>query len=338
MRAYPWGAFSDAREFRPHRGPFLAGVFIAWAATATMIAGSLGPITLIGAPAARKLPGTPNIRIDTILVLIPVTVIDQSNRLVMGLPKEDFHLFEENREQNIISFTSEDAPVSIGLVFDSSGSMENKMAQSRAAVAQFLETANPEDEFFLVQFNNEARLAEPFTPLPEQIQKRVNSAQTKGATALLDALHLALRELKNARFPRKALLIISDGADNNSRYTESEIKDRIREGDVQIFAIGIFHPREPKFPAPEELAGPGLLSALAELTGGRHYSVKKLDDLSAIAARIGLALRHQYVLGYAPRNPPRAGKYRKVEVKLARPRAVEGLRAYWRRGYYGPAN
>lgn len=337
MRAHNWRAPFDTGELRSHGGLFLAGLLLASAATATLAGGSPAPKVPIGTPVARGLAGTPNIRVDSTLVLIPVTVIDRTNRLVTGLAKEDFRLFEENREQRIISFTSEDAPVSVGLVFDSSGSMENKLVKSRAAVAQFLETANPEDEFFLVQFSDKARLVEPFTPLQELIQKRADSLQAKGATALLDALRLALLELKNARYPRKALLIISDGGDNNSRYTESEIKNRIREGDVQIFAIGIFQPRDPKFPAPEELAGPGLLSGLAELTGGRQYSVKKLDDLPGIAAKIGLALRHQYVLGYAPQDPPRAGRYRKVEVKLARPRAVEGFRTYWRRGYYAPS-
>src|SRR5262249_17178830 len=149
---------------------------------------------------------------------------------------------EEKKEQEIAQFSSEDAPLSVGIVFDCSGSMGRKLEKSRQAVAQFFKTANPEDEFFLVQFNDTADLVQPFTTNLEEIQSRLTFTQSKGRTALLDAIYLALHEMKKARNPRKALLVISDGGDNNSRYSEGEIKNLVREADVQIYGIGIYEP------------------------------------------------------------------------------------------------
>jgi len=277
-----------------------------------------------------------NIRVDSTLVLIPVTVTDPLNRFVTGLDKDNFKLFEEKKEQEIVSFTSEDAPLSIGLVFDCSGSMGNKLEKSREAVAQFFKTANPEDEFFLVQFNDTADLVQHFTTSLEEIQNRLTFTQSKGRTALLDAVLLAIDEMKKARNPRKALLIISDGGDNSSRYTEGEVKSRVREADVQIYAIGIYEPIASRNRTPEELAGPGLLSEISEQTGGRQYPVGNLNELPDIAAKIGVELRHQYILGYSPQNTLHDGKYRRVDVKLIQPRGLGTLRAFWRHGYYAP--
>jgi Ca-activated chloride channel family protein len=275
-----------------------------------------------------------NIRVESTLVLIPVTVTDPFNRFVTGLDKENFKLFEDKKEQEILQFSSEDAPLSIGVVFDCSGSMGSKLEKSRQAVTQFFRTANPEDEFFLVQFNDTADLAAPFTRNLEEIQNRLTFTQSKGRTALLDAIYLALHEMKKARNPRKALLLISDGGDNASRYTENEIKNLVKEADVQIYAIGIYEPTGARSRTPEELAGPGLLTEIAEQTGGRQYAVENLAELADIAAKIGVELRNQYIIGYSPHNQERDGKYRRVEVKLNQPRGLPPLRAFWRHGYY----
>jgi len=278
-----------------------------------------------------------NIRVDSTLVLIPVTVTDPFNRFVTGLDKENFKLTEDKKEQAILSFTSEDAPLSIGVVFDCSGSMGNKLEKSRQAVTQFFKTANPEDEFFLVEFNDGADLVEPFTTNLEEIQNRLTFTQSKGRTALLDAINLALNEMRKARNPRKALLVISDGGDNSSRYTEGEIKNRVKEADVQIYTIGIYEPIGSRSRTPEELSGPGLLTELAELTGARQYAVENLNELPDIAAKIGVELRNQYILGYSPQNQDHDGKYRRVQVKLNQPRGLPPLRAFWRMGYYAPS-
>ena len=286
-------------------------------------------------PPAAKGPRS-DIRVDTTVVLINVTVTDPLNRFVTGLEKENFKVFEDKGEQKIVHFASEDAPLSIGLVFDTSGSMGNKLTKSRQAVGEFFKTANPDDEFFLVQFNDRPELVHDFTTNIEDIQNRLTFTQAKGRTALLDAVYMALHRMKKAHNPRKALLIISDGGDNSSRYTESEIKNLVREADVQIYAIGIFEPASSRGRTAEELNGPGLLSELSEQTGGRHFAVENLNELPDVAAKIGIELRNQYILGYSPTNRERDGKYRKVKVTLVQPKGLPPLVARWRPGYYAP--
>ena len=276
------------------------------------------------------------IRVETQLVLINVTVTDPMNRFVTGLEKEHFQLFEDKKPQDVAQFSSEDAPLSVGLVFDASGSMGNKLQKSRLAAAQLFKTANPEDEFFLIHFNDRPELVVPFTTNTEEIQNRLTFTQAKGRTALLDGVYMAMNHMKKARNPRKAIIILSDGGDNSSRYTESEIKNAVREADVQIYAIGIFEPMGRARTA-EEMAGPGLLNEMAESTGGRHFAVENVNELPDIAAKIGIELRNQYVLGYTPTNTVRDGKYRKVQVKLKQPRGLPPLRAFYRLGYYAPS-
>jgi VWFA-related protein len=277
-----------------------------------------------------------DIRVDKTLVLINVTVTDPLNRFVTGLEKEHFRLFEDKVEQKILQFSSEDAPISIGLVFDTSGSMGPKLQKSRQAAAEFFKTANPADEFFLVQFNDRPELMVPFTTDTDKLQSRLTFTQSHGRTALLDSVYLAMHEMKKAHNPRKALLIISDGGDNSSRYTETEIKSAVREADVQIFAIGIFEAMANRGRTPEEASGPSLLNELAEQTGGREYAVENVAELPDIAAKIGIELRNEYILGYTPKNRERDGKYRRVQVKLNQPRGLPPLRAFFRLGYYAP--
>ena len=278
-----------------------------------------------------------NIRVDTTLVLIPVTVTDPMNRFVTGLEKENFKVFEDKKEQEISQFSSEDAPLSAGVIFDCSGSMGHKLEKSRLAVSEFFKTANPEDEFFLIQFNDTANLVQPFTQNLEEIQNRLTFTFSRRRTALLDAVFLGLHTMKRAKNPRKALLIISDGGDNYSRYTEAEIKNLVREADVQIYAIGIYEEGPARSRSPEESAGPALLATIAEQTGGRQYEVDNLNELPDVAAKIGVELRNQYVLGYSPQNLDRDGKYRHVVVKVIPPRGLPLLRPFWRLGYYAPS-
>jgi len=277
-----------------------------------------------------------NIRVEKTLVLINVTVTDPLNRFVTGLEKEHFRLFEDKVEQEISQFSSEDAPISIGLVFDTSGSMGSKLQKSRQAAAEFFKTANPADEFFLVQFNDRPELTVPFTTDTDKLQSTLTFTQSRGRTALLDSVYLAMHEMKKAHNPRKALLVISDGGDNSSRYTETEIKNAVREADVQIFAIGIYESMSARGRTPEEAAGPSLLNELAEQTGGRAYAVDNIAELPDIAAKIGIELRNEYILGYTPKNRERDGKYRRVQVKLNQPRGLPPLKAYFRLGYYAP--
>jgi len=275
--------------------------------------------------------------VDSTLVLIPATVTDSLNRFVLGLHKEDFHLFEDGVEQTIKSFSGEDAPLSIGLAFDTSGSMGEKLRNSRQAALQFLKAMNPQDEALLVEFGDRADLVAGFTSQMEDIQSKLISARPSGLTAMLDAAEMALREMKKAKNPRKAVLIISDGGDNNSKYTAAEIESLVREADVQIYAMGVFEtyflPRLTK----EEISGPRLLAELAEQTGGRAFSATDSNDLPNVAGRIGIELRNQYVLAYSPKNQSKDGKYRRVEVKVKQPVGLTSVKVRWRLGYYAPS-
>ena len=278
-----------------------------------------------------------NIRVDSNLVLVPVSVCDPMNRPVTGLEKEHFRILDDKVEQTITHFAMDDEPLAVGLVFDISGSMGNKLRRSRAAAAAFFRTANPEDEFFMVEFNDQPKLVVPLTRSYEEIQNQLTFAQSRGRTALLDAIFLALHEIKNTKLKRKALLIISDGGDNSSRYTEGEVRNRVRESDVLIYALGIFEPDGSRGRSPEELSGPGLLNDLCEQTGGRHLPVDDLAEMPDIAAKIGIELRNRYVIGYTPTDAQRDGRYHHVQVKVLPPHGLPALRAYWRLGYYAPA-
>ena len=276
------------------------------------------------------------IKVDVELALINVTVTDPTGRMVTGLDKEHFLLKEDNKRQVIEQFGAEEAPLSLAVVFDASGSMGYKMSKAREAVAQFFKTSNPEDEFFLVQFNNRPEIMTGFTRSMEEIQNRLTFVRSKGRTALLDAIYLALNQMKEARNNQKALLVISDGGDNSSRYTPREIKRTVRESDVQIYAIGIYEPYATRGRTPEEAAGPGLLTEIAEVTGGRQFAVQNVNELPDIAEKIGIELRNQYILGYIPENTQKDGKWRRVKVEIKKIRGMPELRAYYRNGYYAP--
>ncbi len=276
-----------------------------------------------------------DLRVDVPLVEIPVHVTTPLGASVTTLKKGNFRVFEDDVEQDITHFAMDDAPLSIGLVFDSSGSMAHKIRKSSEAAAAFFKTANPEDEFFLVEFNEKPKLAVPFTQNSDEIYKRIVRAKPMGRTSLLDAIRLSLSQMKQAKHLRKAVVIFSDGGDNRSRYTETEVMEAMREADVQVYALGIFD-LDGRKATLEERNGPQLLANLAAETGGRHFPVEHLEDLPAVCARIGNELRNQYLLGYAPTNAGRDGKYRRVKVVLNDPESAPPLRAYHRQGYYAP--
>jgi Ca-activated chloride channel family protein len=277
-----------------------------------------------------------DLRVDVPLVLIPVHVTTPAGTSVPGLKKENFKLFEDDVEQKVMHFSNEDAPLSIGLLFDASGSMENKIRKSWEAAAEFFKTANSEDEFFLVQFSDRPKLLLPFTQDADEVYQRIARVKPFGRTALLDAIGVGLSEMKKARYFRKAMVIFSDGGDNRSRYTRGEIKNALLESDVQIYAMGIFDLDLSRKQPAEERNGPVLLNELAEDTGGRHIAVAKLEDLPAVCARIGKELRDQYILGYYPTNESRDGKHRSVKVSVTPPDEMPKLKAYYRRGYQAP--
>jgi Ca-activated chloride channel homolog len=273
------------------------------------------------------------LRTSADLVLVPVTITDPMNRLVTGLEKENFQLYEGGSEQQIKTFSSEDAPVSLGVIFDSSGSMRSKMDRAKDAVMEFFKTANPQDEFFMITFSDQPEVVSDFTSSVDEIQNKLIYAVPQRMTALMDAIYMGVTKMRQAKYPKKALLIISDGGDNHSRYTENEIKALVKEADVMVYAIGIY---DRYFATPEERLGPALLGEVAELSGGRAFTVENPNDLADVATKIGIELRNQYVLGYRPQNISRDGKWRKIKVKLLPPKGLPPLKVYARTGYYAP--
>jgi Ca-activated chloride channel family protein len=292
-------------------------------ATSTAAASQEGPVAIFQAHAD--------------LVLIPVTVTDRLNRFVLGLQKEDFRLFEDAVEQNLALFSGEDAPLSIGVLFDESGSMDYKLRTSRDAAAQLLNTLNKEDEAFLVEFADLAKVSIGFTAHTEEIRSALKNVRAGGLTAMLDAIDIGLLEMKNAKNSRKAIVIVSDGGDNRSHYTAAQIESLVREADVQIYAMGVFEPVSFGL-TPEEISGPRLLSEIAAQTGGRAFAAAVAGDMPSVATRIAIELRNQYVLGYYPKNKARDGKYRNVKVQVSQPPGLGSpLKVHWRLGYYAPA-
>lgn len=278
------------------------------------------------------------LHMDVDLALVNVTVTDPYNRLVTGLDKENFRIYEDNVEQEIVTFSSEDVPISIGVIFDFSGSMSNKVGKAREAALQFFKTANPQDEFFLVSFNERAELTSSFTNSVEDLQSSLMLTAAHGRTALLDAIYLGLSQMRDAHNGKRALLILSDGGDNHSRYSENDIKRLVREADTQLYAIGIFDPLGDRNRTPEELQGPSLLSEVTEMTGGRVFDVERLEDLPDIATKISMELRNQYVLGYRPSNKAHDARWRKIKIKLRAPRGLPPLNVYAKTGYYAPGH
>ena len=316
------------------RRPFIVLILLFVCTVSSSVLGQSSPTFDGTAPSAKLLRPDKPIHLDVNLALVNVTVTDPLNRLVSGLESDNFRIFEDNVEQEIVNFTCEDVPISVGVILDLSGSMANKIGKAREAALQFFKTSNPEDEFFLIGFNDRAAVISSFTNSVEDLQTRLLSMPAKGSTALLDAVYLGLSQMSKAQFAKRALLIISDGGDNHSRYTESDIKRLLKEADTQIYAIGIVEPLANRGRTEEELYGPYLLSDITDQTGGRTFFLDDLNALPDIAAKISTELRNQYILGYHPNNKKSNSGWRKIKIKLHVPKGLPPLSVYAKRGYY----
>jgi Ca-activated chloride channel homolog len=288
-------------------------------------------------------PGTPHlasgialIRSNVELVTVPVTITDAMNRPVTGLERDNFQLFENKQPQQIKNFSTEDTPVSIGIIMDVSGSMQNKLERTLEAVRQFCDASNPQDEFFMITFSDAPSLATDFTNHPEDIENALLGAQGRGRTSLLDAIYMGVRKMKEAHYTRRALLILSDGGDNHSRYSDRDVKNAVREADILIYAVGTY---DRYATTQEELLGPELLQNVAEVTGGQSYTITNIAELPQVTSAIGTRLRHQYMLTYRPPTRSRDGKWHKISVKLLLPKNWSSfLHVNARTGYYANAS
>jgi Ca-activated chloride channel homolog len=274
------------------------------------------------------------LRSDVDLVLVNVTVLDRANRAVTGLGPTNFAVLDDKNPQVVSYLTNVDEPISLVVVFDASASMVSKLDEERRAFTEFVNTSNPQDDFALVVVSDKPRVALHFDDSISETQAVVDALQPGGATALWDGMYLGVEELKKSHYQRKAMVVISDGGDNHSRYTESELKSLLEEADVEMYAIGIFDSSVHTF---EEKLGPSQLDELASVTGGRLLSLRGVRELSRAVTQISRELRNQYVLGYYPSNRHRDGKWRKLRVQLAGSASRSSFRLYAKKGYYAPA-
>ncbi|MBX7220904.1 MAG: VWA domain-containing protein [Blastocatellia bacterium] len=273
----------------------------------------------------------PVVRVNTSLVTMTVTVTDGAGRFVTGLEKEHFEVYDEKVLQKITNFSDDDAPISVGVIFDLSGSMRGRIARSQEALRRFLDTCHEEDEFFLVGFNSTAKLLSDFTPNGERLASLLMMAETKGQTALFDAAYIGVEKVRQGRHTRRALVLISDGQDNNSRYSYRELKQLVKETDVQIYAIGITN----VFSGTTlDMQGQTILEELSRLTGGRAFFPNSDTEMQEVITRIGLELRHQYSLGYSPTYEGNDSKWRKIQVKIKPPKGLPHLNVRAKEGYF----
>jgi Ca-activated chloride channel family protein len=269
------------------------------------------------------------LKIDTSLVLVPFTVTDRLGRPVLGLEKENFRIFDNKVEQTVVNLAMEDDPVAVGFIFDVSGSIGGAMGRYRMAARDFFKVAGEKDEFFLVEFESAPKLAVPLSRDAANIDYQIMMTKSKGMTALFDAVYLATNEIKKSQLVKKALILISDGGENHSRYTLPELQNALKETDAILYSIG---------PRPDDFRGDNdgrLLKHLAELTGGRLIELGGVG-LAELAQKVIIDLRNRYLISYSPTESARDGKYHAIQLQLIPPKGMGKLTVHWRTGYYAP--
>ncbi len=273
------------------------------------------------------------ISVKTDLVTLTLTVTDLYGRYVSGLDKKAFTISDNNEEQEITFFSDSDAPISIGILFDVSGSMNReKISKSRKALEKFINTSHPSDEYFLIAFNNRAQLLLDRSRDGDAVLQKLTLVETKGNTALYDACYLGIERVTRGTRQKKALLIISDGQDNSSRYNFGEVRRLMKESDVIVYAVGVLDGRDAG--SMEGMQGQAFLDELASVTGGKSFYPQTDVELDEIFERIALELRHQYSIGYTPKDFAPDGKWHKVKTKVKPPRGLPRLTVRSREGYY----
>jgi len=282
---------------------------------------------------ASPAPTQQIIRANVDLVLVNVTVLDLAGRAVTGLEPTNFAVLDDKNPQVVRYLSNVDEPISLVVVLDASASMAPKIQEARKAFTELINTSNPQDDFGLIAVNDKPRVALHFDEPANEIQGAVDALQPDGYTALWDGLYLGIKELKNSHYQRKAMVVISDGGDNHSRYTESELKSLLEEADVEVYAIGMFDRYATRL---EERKGPLQLDEVTSVTGGRVFSVHDAVELSSAVTQISHELRNQYVLGYYPSNRSRDGKWRRLKVRLTGSASQASFRLYAKKGYYAP--
>jgi Ca-activated chloride channel family protein len=288
-------------------------------------------------PAASSAPQNPNadgpIVVNADLITLTVTVTDAYGRYVSGLEKKHFTVFDDKVEQEITYFSDDDSPVSVGVIFDMSGSMSgDKIRKAREALARFIQTSHERDEYFLVGFNSRAQLLLDRTRDGNSVLNKLTFIEPKSNTALYDACYLGVEKVSRGTHQKRALLLISDGQDNDSRYTFSEVRRLLKESDVVLYSIGILGGGDPN--SSLGLEGQAILDELSSVSGGKAFFPNSAPEMDEIFEKIALELRHQYSIGYRPANFTTDGKWHKIKVKVQPPRGLPRLSIRSKEGYY----
>jgi Ca-activated chloride channel family protein len=271
--------------------------------------------------------------VNTDLITLTVTVTDTYGRYVSGLNKNAFTILEEKQPQEITYFSDDDAPVSVGVIFDVSGSMGgDKIRRAREALSKFIQTSHDSDEYFLIGFNSRAQLLLDKTRNGDAVLDKLTFVETRGQTALYDAVYLGVEKVQRGTHPKRALLVISDGQDNNSRYTFDNLRRLLKESDVTVYGVGILSGSDAGSSLGME--GQGILDELSGVSGGKAFFPRSGAEMDDIFEQIALELRHQYSIGYKPANFTGDGKWRKVKVKVTPPRGLPRLFVRSKEGYY----
>ena len=277
-------------------------------------------------------PVESNIRMDVNMALVPVTVLDTAGRSVTGLGRENFRVIDGAHSVPIVSFGKQDQPISVGLIYDCSRSMTSKFKTAREAPRALFNQLNADDESFLITISDRADMRRELTSDFSEIENTLVFTHPEGTTSLIDGIYMGLQQIKKSHNPRRALIVVSDGGDNNSRYTLRELESLAVESDTQIFAMGLYENPQTQ----EEMDGPVLLTELSSKTGGINFVIRDVRDLNAAMTKIGISLHNQYVLGYYPPDGAESGKYRKIKVQLLVPAGAPPLQLFARSGYYVP--
>jgi Ca-activated chloride channel homolog len=274
---------------------------------------------------------------NTDLITFTVTVTDTYGRYVSGLGKNAFTVLDEKNPQEITFFSDDDAPVSVGVIFDVSGSMSgDKIKRARDALSKFIQTSHNSDEYFLIAFNSRAQLLLDKTRDGNAVLDKLTFVQTRNNTALYDACYLGVEKVQRGAHPKRALLLISDGQDNNSRYTFNELRRLLKESDVVLYGVGILSGNDAG--SSMGMEGQGVLDELASVSGGKAFFPRSSAEMDDIFEQIALELRHQYSIGYKPLNFTNDGRWHKIKVKVTPPRGLPRLFVRSKEGYYAITN
>ena len=263
------------------------------------------------------------IQLQARLVSMTVTVSDPLGRFVTGLEKRNFQVFDDGVKQEITHFSDDDAPLTLGIIYDVSGSMGDLTSRSFQTLRRFFDTSHQDDEYFIIAFNDRARLVQDFTTSPSEIMSRVIFVKAKGSTALYDGVYLGIEKARQGRHQKKALLIISDGEENSSRYSGRELREMLKESDVPVYAIGIS----------QLYAGMGTLQSLSGWSGGMTFAPADEPQTRDIYTRIALMLRHQYAIGFYPTDAASTVDWHKVRINVNAPRGLGRLSLNYKKGY-----